>query len=80
MISSLSQADAVLADVRARVAAAVAAREAAARAAGTMESAPAKPNVTPGREKVRSRRFWRGRGSTRVRTTLYLKQLVSLTL
>ena len=47
-----TQANAMLADVKARVAAAVAAREAAAKGATEADSSPAKPTVTPTRAKV----------------------------
>ncbi len=47
----------MLADVRARVAAAVAAREAAVKAVASPEAAPTKVAVTPGRQKVRRDRF-----------------------
>ena len=47
-----TQADAMLADVRARVAAAVAAREAAVKAVASPEATPSKPAVTPSRQKV----------------------------
>ena len=42
----------MLADVKARVAAAVAAREAAVKAGAAPDVVPAKPAVTPSREKV----------------------------